>query len=180
VRVWAFIFGRCLLFTSSSFFVYAEELKINSVIDGHTLVLSDGRTVRLIGVDCPEFKNPAGNKQNAERLGIEFSTLSSYAQKSQNYLSKLVYGKALRTEIDPANQITHHHDKSRRFLAYVYERQSVRKNVDPNRASAWGMVNESLIRSGHCFTNTRFPFRHKERFLQLEQEAKENGRGVWG
>ena len=44
-----------LLFTTCS---YATNLKCTRVIDGDTIELSNGETIRLIGVDTPETKHP--------------------------------------------------------------------------------------------------------------------------
>ena len=47
----------CLLFLVTSF-CNAQALKCTKVIDGDTIKLSNGETVRLIGVDTPETKHP--------------------------------------------------------------------------------------------------------------------------
>ena len=35
-----------------------EEVKVNRVVDGDTIVLEDGRTVRFLNIDTPETKKP--------------------------------------------------------------------------------------------------------------------------
>jgi len=159
------ILGSCLLIASSSFFVYAADLKVTRVKDGGSLVLNDGREVRLIGIDCPEFKDFQRNQRNADRLGIPIKHYSKYAQKSKDYLKELVSGRVVRTEIDPINAITGHHDKYRRFLAYVYADDL--------------FVNSALVNQGYCVTYERFDFRFKDEFLKHQQDAKENERGMW-
>lgn len=46
----------------------AAELLAVRVVDGDTLVLTDGRTVRLHGVDAPELDQPHGD---AARIGLQ-------------------------------------------------------------------------------------------------------------
>lgn len=154
-----------LLLAVSPFALAQDTLTVTRVIDGNSLVLSDGRKVRLIGVDCPEFKDQGRNKRNAEKLGIDSDYYSGYALKSKNLLEELIFGKEVRTEIDPINKITNHHDKYQRFLAYIYVGDV--------------MVNEALINEGYCVTYRRFQFRFKDDFIRYEQDAKENGRGMW-
>ena len=46
----------------------AETSRVKRVIDGDTLLLTNGERVRLIGVDTPETKHP---KKPVERFGKE-------------------------------------------------------------------------------------------------------------
>ena len=142
-----------------------QTLQIGKILDGDSFYLNDGREVRLIGVDCPEYKDQERNKRNAKTLGIDSVRYASYALKAKNFLSQLTQGKEVRTEIDPINAITGHHDKYQRFLAYVY--------VDDM------MINAALINEGYCVTYRYFDFRHKEQFIQYEQNAKDNQKGMW-
>jgi micrococcal nuclease len=80
----------------------AERARVARVIDGDTLVLADGRRVRLIGVDAPEVDCPY---RQAEPWGYE----------SQAYLKQLVEGKRVRLEFEGEP-----FDKYGRTLAYVY------------------------------------------------------------
>jgi len=143
-----------------------DTLTVQRVIDGYTIELSDGRTVRLIGIDTPEFKNHERNRKNAEKFGIEFEQYESYAQKAKDFLSELVEAKEVRTEFDPINAITGYHNKYARFLAYLYVEDT--------------FVNAEIIRQGYGLTYRKFQFRHREKFLEIEEAAKENGRGLWG
>jgi len=72
----------------------------------------------------------------------------------------------VRTEVDPINVMMTHHDKYGRFLAYLY---------------AGGiLVNAEIIRQGYGVTFRKFQFRHREKFLEIEEAAKENKKGMWG
>ena len=47
---------------------YAQTYKVERVIDGDTLLLTNGERIRLIGVDTPETKHP---EKPVERFGKE-------------------------------------------------------------------------------------------------------------
>jgi micrococcal nuclease len=77
-------------------------LKVARVIDGDTLKLSTGETVRLIGVDTPETKDP--------RKPVQY-----FGKEATAFARQLVEGKSVRLAYDQQRQ-----DKYGRTLAYVY------------------------------------------------------------
>ena len=58
-------------------------------------------------------------------------------------------------------------DRYGRTLAYVYLPDGT-------------FVNAEIIGQGYGHAYTRFPFKHLDRFRQLEREARNAGRGLWG
>ncbi len=70
---------------------------VSRVIDGDTVRLSDGRTIRYIGMDTPERKEP-------------------FYLKAKQRNAALVAGKAIRLKVCPENP----KDKYNRTLAFVY------------------------------------------------------------
>ncbi|MBN1573968.1 MAG: thermonuclease family protein [Deltaproteobacteria bacterium] len=84
--------------------LYAQTPKtvyVKEVIDGDTIVLSDYRTVRYIGIDAPE----SGGLKPVEYYGIEAKKINK----------KLTEGKEVRLEADLERT-----DNYGRTLAYVY------------------------------------------------------------
>lgn len=73
------------------------------VIDGDTIVLDEDETVRLIGVDTPESKDP--------RKGVQY-----FAEEASQFLRRLIEGKPIRLEYDQERV-----DKYGRTLAYLYQ-----------------------------------------------------------
>lgn len=69
-----------------------EEVRVSHVVDGDTLVLEDGRTIRLIGVNAPEKGQPGftGAKRELELLEGERVFLERYV------VDKDRYGRLLR------------------------------------------------------------------------------------
>lgn len=72
------------------------------VVDGDTIVLDGNETVRLIGVDTPETKDP---RRPVQYFGAEAAA----------FTKKLVEGKKVRVEYDQERK-----DKYGRTLAYIY------------------------------------------------------------
>jgi micrococcal nuclease len=128
---------------------------VERVIDGDTLVMENGERVRLIGVDTPETKHP--NKP-VEHFGKEAAA----------FTQRMVEGKRVRLEFDPANASRAHKDSTqqRRTLAYVF--------LEDGR-----LLNAEIIKQGYGFAYTRFPFARMEEFRHLEREAREQARGLW-
>lgn len=180
------------------------------MIDGDSLDLSNGEPVRLIGVDCPKFEDHERNERNAERLGVDLEHYESFAQKARDFTERLIEHQELRLEYDESNAEISNRDKYGRTLAYIVVRQDPnapfiyqgethmgKKLYDDFFGDGagvlvpWGrgedyeekfgfLLNGTIIRSGHCFVDRRFPFKHREGFQELEEDAKKNKRGLWG
>jgi micrococcal nuclease len=74
----------------------------------------------------------------------------------------LVDSRTVRLELDVQER-----DRYGRLLAYVWVGDV--------------MVNEELVRLGYAQVMTVPPnVRHQQRFLKLEREARDSGRGLWG
>jgi micrococcal nuclease len=84
-------------FSWQHFFV--QSLTVTEVVDGDTIKLDDGRTIRYIGLDAPE-EGECFNEE-AEKINRD-----------------LVLGKQVRLETD-----TNEMDRFGRYLAYVYLRE---------------------------------------------------------
>jgi micrococcal nuclease len=78
------------------------------------------------------------------------------------FTQRTVVGQRVRLEYDQQRQ-----DQYGRTLAYVYLENGT-------------FVNAEIIRQGYGFAYTQFPFKFSEHFRQLEREAREAKRGLWG
>jgi micrococcal nuclease len=135
---------------------------VRHVADGDTLVLADGRKVRLIGVDTPELSDPARNRDNARRNDLDEEVVEAFAEKAKAFTKSLVEGHRVRLEQDWQRV-----DKYGRTLAYLY-----REEDDL-------FVNAQILREGYGFPTLYFPHRHQQAFRALRDEAREAGRGLW-
>jgi micrococcal nuclease len=128
----------------------AGTAHVQRVVDGDTLLLSGGERVRLIGIDTPESVKP---DTPPEPLGREAS----------DFTKRMAEGQEVRLEFDRERV-----DQYGRTLAFVYVGDL--------------FLNEELIRQGYSRAETRFPFRSdlQRRFREVEEEARDAGRGIWG
>ena len=125
--------------------------RVSFVIDGDTLVLDDGKKIRLIGVDTPETDT---RKRPAEPWGFEATKFArDFLERSDGQL---------RLQFDHERL-----DFYNRYLAYVFVGDK--------------MLNEELIRAGlGQFTpGFRYSETMKRRFRLAEREAKTKRLGIW-
>jgi len=102
-------FEKLLIFSFIGFLLFPQLLsaqdvqaRVSRVIDGDTIVLSNGERVRLIGVDTPELHHP--NKP------VQF-----FAKEAYEFTKELLEGKEVNLEYDKEKK-----DKYGRTLSYVY------------------------------------------------------------
>jgi len=124
---------------------------VEAVIDGDSLMLADGRTVRMVGIQAPKL--PKGRPNFAEW---------PFARDAEAALSGLVQGRTVALHFGGTQQ-----DRYGRVLA-----QLVRDD------GLW--VQGELIRLGMARVYT-FPDNRAAaaEMLALEHEARAEGRGLW-
>ena len=84
-----------------------------------------------------------------------------FGREATAYTKGLVEGRTVRLEYDQERT-----DRYGRTLAYVYLEDGT-------------FANAEIIRQGYGHAYTAFPFRHMERFRELEREARQDRRGLW-
>jgi micrococcal nuclease len=123
------------------------------VSDGDTITVRlAGReeTVRLLGLDTPEVKDPR-------------KPVQCFGQAASAHTKARLTGQSVRLEPDPTNS---DRDKYNRLLRYVYLPDGT-------------LYNAELIRDGYAFAYTVFPLTKLDEFRQLERDARANNRGLW-
>jgi micrococcal nuclease len=128
-----------------------DDVTVDRVVDGDTLVVSGGRRVRLIGVDTPETEHPSVDVQ-------------CFGREASAFLADLLpRGTAVRLVYDLERT-----DRYDRTLAYVYRR------------SDGAFVNGELVRRGFALVATVPPnVRHADELVAWQRDAREHGRGLW-
>jgi len=129
---------------------------VERVTDGDTIRVSGGdlddQSVRLIGIDTPEVDGPY---THAECFGTKASARAR---------ALMPEGSEVELVLDVQER-----DRFGRVLAYVY------------RASDGRFVNAAMVRGGFATAITIPPnVEHADRFRQLERDARDAGRGLWG
>lgn len=84
-----------------------QDVEVRQVVDGDTLRLVDGRSVRLIGINAPE-------------LGRSGGTAQPYAEDARRRLQALVDASDDRLRLVPGREATDHYGRT---LAHLYDRQ---------------------------------------------------------
>lgn len=133
--------------------VVTGTYRVTKIDDGDTIVIDmDGKneTVRMIGVDTPEVKDPR-------------KPIQCFGETASNFTKTLIGTNTVRLEADPQNT---NRDRYNRLLRYVYL---------PNNL----LVNAEIIKQGYGFAYTGFPFNKKQQFIQLQENAKSNNLGLW-
>lgn len=128
--------------------------KVIKFDDGDTIVVDMNgtkETVRFIGVDTPEVKDPR-------------KPVQCYGHAASAFTKQLIGDQAVRLEADPENT---NRDRYNRLLRYIYL---------PNGT----LVNAEIIKQGYGFAYTSFPFTKKAEFKAYEDEARQNNKGLWG
>ncbi len=134
-----------------------DGLAVVRINDGDTIVVNQNgqeETVRLIGVDTPETKDPR-------------KPVQCFGKEASNWTKSQLEGQRVRLEVDVTQG---DRDRYNRLLAYVF------------RASDNLFINHTLITEGygHEYTYQSNPYKYQSDFRAAEQAAREQGRGLWG
>jgi len=127
--------------------------QVDRVIDGDTIrVIIDGQSepVRLIGIDTPEVDS-------------RFTSEECYGAEASARARELMGEREVWLEADPTQDNRDIYD---RLLRYVY--------VDDVN------VNQLMIEEGYAFEYTfRRAYRYQGEFIQAQQGARDDRRGLW-
>jgi len=134
--------------------LFPKEAMVEEVVDGDTLELENGRTIRLVGIDAPN-------------RGEDF-----YGQ-AWEYSLRLAEDKQVELEYDEYQD-----DKFGRILAYVWVPCTTEKGCQEGKL----MLNESLVEEGLAkvvIYEKRKKLKYQEELIKAEEEAKEENLGIW-
>jgi endonuclease YncB( thermonuclease family) len=122
---------------------------VTAVVDGDTIKVNDLGTIRLIGIDTPETKDPR-------------KPVQCYGEEASNKAKELLDNQEVYLEFDPASRI----DKYGRTLAYVYRKDGL-------------FYNAEMVKQGYANSYTKFPHPKLEEFNQYQKESRDNNKGLW-
>lgn len=128
----------------------STEVRVAKVSDGDSLVLADGRALRLIGINAPE-------------MGKDGAPDEPLARAARAELERLVAGKRVRLTLDEE-----HHDRYGRLLAHVALLDGA------------GVAERLLEQGLACVIAVPPNLRNLARYLDIENSARRARRGLWG
>jgi len=137
---------------------------VAKVVDGDTFVLSDKSRVRLLGIDAPEMSASDKMNRDSERTAQDKETIKALGKASARHLKEMIEGK--RVLLTKENN---YEDKDRygRLLRYAYLEDGT-------------FINGKMVQDGYAQVFRRYDVSRKNELLELEKEARENERGLWG
>lgn len=130
---------------------FDETVRIDHVIDGDTVILSDNRHIRLIGINTPEISHDSNKRSDAG------------AKQARTALRKIINGhKHVQLYYDKER-----FDKHGRTLAHLFLMDGIN-------------VQETLLRMGWAMPIRIAPnLSFVECYLAASQDAKDDHRGIW-
>ena len=133
------------------------------VYSGNILRLAEDEKVVLLGVDVPSSEINRKIYNEARRTGLKMEDLRAAGRQAMKYMRTLAQGKRVWVEFDKEQR-----DSYKRLLGYVY--------LDDGT-----FLNAELIKAGYARAVSMQPNeKYKDLFAKLEDEAKQNKKGLWG
>ena len=131
-----------------------ESVKVTRVVDGDTIKIEGGQTVRYIGIDTPETVHPQ-------------KTVECFGREASNKNKELVEGKFVQLEKDVSEV-----DKYGRLLRYAY--------VDPSTSSGQAIfVNELLVKEGFAHASSYPPdVKYQDLLNSVQKDAQSQNTGL--
>lgn len=140
--------------TSATFGIEGEKGLVAEVIDGDTVKVDNGQTIRLLGIDTPETKDPR-------------RPVGCFGKEASSKTKELLLGKGVILQKDVSET-----DKYGRFLRYIFL---------PMENGQVLFIQDYLVREGFARVLTYPPdVKFNEQLREAERFAKENKKGLWG
>jgi endonuclease YncB( thermonuclease family) len=145
--------GESSATNSATLGLQGERVKVTKVVDGDTLQIDTGQTVRFIGIDTPETVDPR-------------RPVGCFGKEASNKTKELLTGKEIVLQKDVSET-----DKYDRILRYIYL---------PLEDGNYLFINDYLVREGYAKAYTYPPdVKFDQQFKLAEKQARENNRGLW-
>ncbi|MGB9697605.1 MAG: thermonuclease family protein [Ignavibacteria bacterium] len=143
---------------------HTETFIVVRVIDGDTFELSNGQRVRMLGIDTPEKYDSKKLERDVEITKQDRKTIKRLGELASEYVKNFLEGKRVILKKEPYGDDK---DKYGRLLRWVYLEDGT-------------FVNGKIVADGYANVYEEFPVSKTLELRQLEREARENKRGLWG
>jgi len=141
---------------------------VSRVLDGDTIRMEGGETVRIIGVDAPESHACEKLIRDAQATGVQIGTILARGREATEWLRSAIEGHVVELELDPFNA-PGHRDTHGRLLAHVW-------TVDPEGERS-SLVAPMILQTGHGVL-TSFRHKYESQMLRARAEAIVADRGL--
>lgn len=139
---------------SATLGIEGEKAVVTKVVDGDTIQITNGQTVRFIGIDTPETVDPR-------------RPVGCFGKEASNEVKSLLTGKEVVLQKDVSDT-----DKYKRLLRYIYL---------PLEDGQFLFVQDYLVREGFATVLTYPPdVKFDKQLMDAQRYAKENRKGLWG
>ena len=136
---------------------HLEAVTVERVVDGDTLKLTDGRRIRLIGVNTPE-----STKRTEE-----------YGKEASQYTTSKLNGKQVWIQKDISET-----DRYDRLLRIVWV--DIPTDDMDEKEIRTKMFNADLVINGYAEPSTFQPdVKYSDYFIKFAREAREQNTGLW-
>lgn len=152
--VFPLLISIIILYPCDSCLSQEEWCLIKRAVDGDTIVASDGRRIRYIGVNSPETRHFKG--------GAIIEKAEPFGDAAKQYNDALVRSQNVRLVFD-----TERYDRYGRLLAYVFLEDD-------------SLVNEAIVREGLGFCLPIAPnLTYVPRLLRAQRGAMAQRKNIW-
>ena len=137
---------------------------VKRVIDGDTFELENKERVRVLGIDSPEKFESGKLDKDAERTNSDKKTIQKLGRLASEHAKDLIEGKRVNLVAEP-----NYDDKDvyGRLLRYVYLEDGT-------------LFNMKMVEDGYAYAFRKYPVSKLDSFIQAENDARINKRGLWG
>ena len=153
---------------------------VTKVIYGDTIVLDDGRTIRMIGVYAPKLKEKMDKDGKIKKPN---ALVESWQNDSINFTKALILDQPVWLEYEKKAPISP--DYTWAYVKFGYPYPDSKKKWEWNGPVPVLLlpgeytVNRLLLEFGYANSNSPFNFKWRATFNQIEYEARRKGRGLW-
>lgn len=134
--------------------LFPKKAYVTEIEDGDTLILKNGRVIRLLGIDAPNRGQP-------------------YYQEAMIFSQRFALRENILLEYD-----TYQDDKYGRILAYVFVPCTTQKGCRQGKL----MLNKALVSQGLAkvvLYQKRKKLKYQEDLLQAQDQSRQNHLNLW-
>ena len=173
------------MFLVASFLCFGQDVEtydVTHVVDGDTLKLANGQTLKLAGINAPDIHETTTLTQQASKLGKEVWSYRTAGVNGQKAVAQFLKASDNKIELEAETQSF---DDEGNLFAYVFVSIPQTQNLDPDGTIVIKSNNQYKIFLNAYLVSMGFAemvspdAKYKDLFEGLEQKAKAEKKGIW-